>query len=114
MEEQEITLEQLKDLTTNGILPPKQQYYFSLFSGQIYCQDEDQDVDAFQIPLTGKLPEHKNCNKCYGRLYTAFNVTNKHYEPCRKCLKKYLDVKKLAAINLKKREVAAPAVPQLS
>lgn len=112
MEAQEVTQEQLTEFAKTGILP-KTQIYFSIFSGQIYGQDADAEVDAFQIPLTRRPDPYKNCSKCYGRLYTSFNLTNKHYEPCRKCLKKYLDVKQLAAINLKKRSAPAPAVPQL-
>lgn len=114
MDEQEITKEQLKELVENGTLPPKQQVYFSVFSGQIYSQDEDQEVDAFQIPLLCRPDPKKNCNKCYGRLYTAYNLSHKHYEPCRKCLKKYLDLKKLAKLNLKKKETPAVAVPALT
>lgn len=73
--------------------------YFSLFSGQLYeaSDDEVKTADAFQIPLR-EYPS-KSCKKCYGRFYTAYNITHKHYEVCRKCMKKHLDVDRLIAAN---------------
>lgn len=86
----------------NGVMPRPNQVYFSLFSGQIYSIEPDMEVDAFQIPLTGKPHKHYNCSKCYGRLHLGYDLKNKHYIVCRKCLKKFLDVPKLQELNKKK------------
>lgn len=69
--------------------------YFSLFSGQIYgVTDEDAKfLDAYQIPLKGKPAS--SCKKCYGRLYTGYNIITKHYEICRKCGMKCIDMEKM-------------------
>lgn len=70
-------------------------YYFSIFGGYIYSanQKEEQVLDGFQIPLTSK-PDNK-CTKCYGKFYTGYDLTKRHYIACPKCMKKYLDVKKI-------------------
>lgn len=66
--------------------------YFSLFSGQIY-ESPDRLSDAFQLPLITHPPT--NCKKCHGRFYIHYNVTQKQYMVCPKCIKKYLDLDRL-------------------
>lgn len=69
------------------------QLYFSLFSGDIYELDYNEKVDAFQIPLQ-KRPDG-NCSKCFGRFYTSYNTTTKHYVICNKCARTCVDVARL-------------------
>lgn len=70
-------------------------YYFSIFGGYIFSANEKEEMvlDSFQIPLIEK-PKN-NCSKCYGKFYTGYDLTKRHYIACPKCMKKYLDVKKL-------------------
>jgi hypothetical protein len=69
--------------------------YFSLFSGEIYAVSAEDEVflDAHQIPL--KCKPKSSCKKCYGRLYTGYNPISKHYEICRKCGVKCIDMDKM-------------------
>ncbi len=64
--------------------------YFSLFSGELISTDEEIN-DPHHIPL--KRPPLSNCKKCYGRFYSAYNLTTKQFEICTKCLPKCLDEK---------------------
>lgn len=77
----------------------KIQWYFSLFSGNIYHADADEKLDVFQIPLKEKPSEERTCNKCYGRFYIGFDLKQRHYTPCPKCLKKYADLEKMRIIK---------------
>lgn len=73
--------------------------YFSLFSGELYYinKDEVNTLDVYQIPL--KCAPKFTCPKCYGRFYEYYNLTDKHYKMCNKCLKKCLDVDALNTKN---------------
>ena len=77
----------------------KIQWYFSLFSGKIYYADADENLDVFQIPLKEKPSDTYNCTSCYGRSYTDYNPTQKHFTPCTRCLKKFADLEKMKLIK---------------
>jgi formylmethanofuran dehydrogenase subunit E len=66
--------------------------YFSLFSGEIYDSPTILS-DTFQIPL--KTRPSSNCKKCHGRMYIHYNLTQKQYIMCSKCLKKHIDLTRL-------------------
>jgi len=66
--------------------------YFSLFSGEIYDSPTEL-TDPFQIPL--KTKPANSCSKCHGRFYTCYLTTNKQYQICNKCVKKYVDAERL-------------------
>lgn len=77
----------------------KIQWYFSLFGGKIFYADVNENLDVFQIPLKEKPPDKHTCSKCHGRFYTDFNITQRHFTPCPKCLKKYADLDKMKIIK---------------
>ena len=77
----------------------KIQWYFSLFSGLIYHADADEILDVFQIPLKEEPSKIKNCSTCYGRFYISYDLTNRHYTPCPRCLKKYADLDKMHIVK---------------
>lgn len=76
-------------------MEPAQKLYFSLFSGVIYevAEDETQFLDPYQIPL--KERPNSSCKKCFGRLYVGYNIITKHYDICKKCGHKAIDMEKL-------------------
>lgn len=76
-------------------------WYFSLFSGKIFYAEADEKLDGFQIPLKCNPSTEKNCDKCHGRFYIHYDLTNRHFVPCPKCLKKYSD---LDSLRIKKNE----------
>lgn len=65
--------------------------FFSVLSGVIYELPEDmkKSLDQYQIPLTKKPPS--NCNKCYGRLYTGYNLSLKVFNVCPRCGNRFID-----------------------
>lgn len=71
--------------------------YFSMFGGHIYevSPEEEKVLDSFQIPL--KSMPNPTCKKCYGRLHIGYDIKNKHYILCPKCLKKCLSGEKILA-----------------
>jgi len=76
--------------------------YFSMFSGEIYeaSPEEEKTLDAFQLPLKSRP---KSCNKCKGYFYLYYNLTDKHYVVCPKCMKKHLDIEKILNRKNEKR-----------
>lgn len=69
--------------------------YFSLFGGHIFSVKEDEisAIDAFQIPL--KKKPSSSCNNCYGRFYTGYDLTKRHFIICKKCAIKTIEPIKL-------------------
>lgn len=78
----------------------KKLIYYSLLSGDVYeiAEDEVENLDEFQIPLT-KMPK-KNCKCCYGRGYIGYDAIKKYYPMCR-CTTKNIDREKVSEIGVK-------------
>lgn len=74
-----------------------QHLYFSLFGGHLFYAKEDEVsvIDAFQIPL--KKKPSSSCNQCYGRFYTGYDLTKRHFIICKKCAIKTIEPRKLLA-----------------
>jgi predicted Zn-ribbon and HTH transcriptional regulator len=68
--------------------------YFSIFSGDIYeiMPEDEKALDSFQIPLKMRP---KGCRKCKGCFYIHYDLTNKKFDICPRCAKKYIDYNKL-------------------
>lgn len=73
--------------------------FFSLFSGEIYevAENEISFLDPYQIPL--KQRPNKNCKKCHDRLYIGYNIITKHYDICKKCGHKFIDMEQMMTKN---------------
>lgn len=78
----------------------KKLIYYSLLSGDVYDigEDEIENLDDFQIPLT-KNPK-SNCKRCFGRGYIGYDAIKKYYPMCR-CIAKHIDKERVGEINLK-------------
>jgi hypothetical protein len=70
------------------------QLIFSMVTGDIYEieADELKNMDKYQIPLIRR--PSPSCRKCYGRMYSDYNITLKLYTPCRKCVNRCVDFSK--------------------
>jgi len=70
------------------------QLMYSLITGDMYVieSDELKNMDKYQIPLLKK--PSTSCNKCYGRMYSDYNINLKIYTPCSKCINKCGDFSK--------------------
>lgn len=79
----------------NSLNTMNKKYYFSIFSGEVYSipEEETQFIDVFQIPLSG-CPSDK-CKKCHGKLRTNFLLSEKRWDMCKSCSKKYIDFGKM-------------------
>ena len=64
---------------------------FSMITGDIYTIEEDEmrNLDKYQVPLLRRPKD--NCKKCYGRLYSHYNVNLKLYVLCNKCVNSCVD-----------------------
>ena len=82
-------------------------YYYSLVTGQIepILPEEVKTLEVYQIPLNKKPRE--NCNKCYGRAVSQYDVKNSIYVPC-SCVRKVIDTE-----NYKNGEISF-YIPKLS
>lgn len=78
--------------------------HFSIFGGNLYESNLNEHgvLDAFQIPLS-KKPK-SSCRSCYGRFYTAYDVTQRHFVICKKCAKMCIDVDALLSKRNGKRK----------
>ena len=76
--------------------------YFSLFGGQIFSVKEDEvsTMDAFQIPL--KKKPSSSCKNCYGRFYTGYDLSKRHFLICKKCA-----IKTIEPVSLLSKKSAA-------
>ncbi|MDD4109953.1 MAG: hypothetical protein PHS54_00205 [Clostridia bacterium] len=72
---------------------PQKQIMFSMITGDIYEieSDELKNMDKYQIPL--KMRPSGSCRKCYGRMYSDYNLKLKIYTPCSKCVNRCVDFK---------------------
>jgi len=67
------------------------QLYFSATSGVIYelPKDMNKALDQYQVPLLNQ--PKSNCTKCFGRLYTGYNLSLKAFNICPKCGHRIID-----------------------
>ena len=73
--------------------------YFSLITGKTYEieVDEIKNQDQHQVPL--KKPFLSHCKKCYGRGYTAYNITHRYYIVCPRCIRACADFEMIKKIR---------------
>ena len=74
--------------------------YYSLLSGEVYeiANDECENLDDFQIPLTAR--PKSNCDSCFGRGYIGYDRLKKYYPMCR-CIMKKIDKERIGEVKLK-------------